>query len=393
MKWIETLKSALRSLLSNKIRTFLTMLGVIIGVFAVVALVSLVKGIENFIIDRFNAIGSNLIVVTSGRAGITQDPAISFTKKTLEEKHVELIRKSLGDEIKGVTPSIRLVKKATYRNEVFFASITASNSESAELFSTDIASGRFFNANEVRSNSYVAVIAPDVKEELFGKIDAVGEKVNIDGKSFEIVGVTIDEGMTSNQRIYVPYTTAQQAFDVDSITNILIKAKNREDIDEVALKIEHTLVQELSPNDFTVLSQKDILNSIGSILDVLSLVLAAIAGISLFVGGIGIMNIMLVTVNERISEIGLRKALGATRFDIGSQFLVESVFISLFGGILGLFVSWLLTLGIKNYIRAEITPWAALLSVGFSLFVGVAFGTYPALKGAKKDPIEALRQE
>lgn len=393
MRWIETLKSASKSLFSNKIRTFLTMLGVVIGVFAVVALVSLVEGIENFIVDRFNAIGSNLVIVANGRAGFAQDPAISFTKKNLKEEHVDLIRKELKGSIEGVTPSIRLIKKATYKSEVYYASITASNAEAAELFSTEIKEGRFFNDSEVRSKAYVAVLGSDVKQELFGSAQAVGERVKIGNKNFLVVGLTKEESANSNQRIFIPYTTAKEVFAVDAITNILTKAKSPDDIDTVALEIEHLLVKELGPDEFTVLTQKDILNSIGSILDVLSVVLAAIAGISLVVGGIGIMNIMLVTVNERINEIGLRKALGATRIDIGAQFLAESVVISVFGGSLGLLTSWFLTLAIRSVIRAEITFWAAFLALGFSFFVGAVFGTYPALRAGKLDPIEALRHE
>jgi putative ABC transport system permease protein len=393
MKIKELLRTSFRSLLSNKARTFLTMLGVIIGVFAVVALVSLVKGIENFIVDRFNAIGSNLIVVAPGRAGFAQDPALSFTKKTLEVEHVDSIQDELGDLIEGATPSIRLVKKATYKTKEYSAVITASNADSANLFSTGIVEGRFFNNAEVQNSEYVAVIAPKVQEELFGTENPLGKRIKLGNKQFNVIGLTEDEGAQSNDRVFIPYTTAQNVFEVDSITNILTKAKNQDEIDLVATEIEHLLVQELDKNDFTVISQKDILKSVGNILDILSIVLAAIAGISLVVGGIGIMNIMLVTVNERIQEIGLRKALGATRTDIGSQFLIESITISTIGGLFGLLISWFLTLAIRSVIRAEITPWAILLSLGFSLLVGGLFGTYPALKASKKDAIEALRHE
>lgn len=393
MRFLEILRTSLNSLISNKIRTFLTMLGVIIGVFAVVALVSLVGGIENFIIDRFNAIGSNLIVVAPGRAGFGQDPALSFTKKTLEEKHVDLIREELGEEIKGVTPSIRLVKKASYKTKDQQVIVTAGNSEGADLFNLELVEGRFFTKEEVKNKAAVVIIAPNVRKELFGERDPIGEKIKMGSKQFAIIGLSGKEGGQSNERVYMPYTTAQETFDINSITNILAKSQSMDMIDQTALKIRHTLAQELDPNDFTVISQKDILKSVGDILNILSAILAAIAGISLVVGGIGIMNIMLVTVNERIHEIGLRKALGATKIAIGFQFFIESVIISVLGGLLGLFISWLLTLAIKNTIRAEITNWAILLSIGFSLFIGALFGTYPALKAANKDPIEALRHE
>jgi len=390
MKYLETLKTALASLLRNKLRTFLTMLGVIIGVFAVVALVSLVGGVENFIVDRFNAIGSNLIFISPGNVGFGQDPAISFTKKTLEEKHVTLIAEALGERIAGVTPSIRVIKKTHYKDKDFLAIITAANADIVNLFGTETIEGRFFNKEEVKNKEKVVILAPNVKKELFGEGVAVGREIKIQGTHFKVIGMSEDEGGPSNDRIFMPYTTAQDVFDIDSITNIVTKARNPSEVESVAAEIEHTLIQELDKNDFTVIMQKDILNSIQDILGVLSIILAAIAGISLVVGGIGIMNIMLVTVNERIKEIGLRKALGATNFDIGSQFFIESIIISVLGGILGLCISWSLTIAIRSIIRAEITVWAILLSLGFSVAIGTIFGTYPAIKASKKDPIEAL---
>jgi len=390
MRYLETLKTALTSLLTNKLRTFLTMLGVIIGVFAVVALVSLVGGVENFIVDRFNAIGSNLIFISPGNVGFGQDPAISFTKKTLEEKHVTLIAEALGERIAGVTPSIRVIKKTHYKDKDFLAIITAANADIVNLFGTETIEGRFFNKEEVKNKEKVVILAPNVKKELFGEGVAVGREIKIQGTHFKVIGMSEDEGGPSNDRIFMPYTTAQDVFDIDSITNIVTKARNPSEVESVAAEIEHTLIQELDKNDFTVIMQKDILNSIQDILGVLSIILAAIAGISLVVGGIGIMNIMLVTVNERIKEIGLRKALGATNFDIGSQFFIESIIISVLGGILGLCISWSLTIAIRSIIRAEITVWAILLSLGFSVAIGTIFGTYPAIKASKKDPIEAL---
>jgi len=207
------------------------------------------------------------------------------------------------------------------------------------------------------------------------------------------LGTSKDEGGPSNDRIFMPYTTAQDVFDIDTITNIVTKAQDPSEVASVAAEIEHVLIQELDKNDFTVIMQKDILNSIQDILGVLSTILAAIAGISLMIGGIGIMNIMLVTINERIKEIGLRKALGATNFDIGSQFFVESIVISVLGGLLGLFISWILTLAIQSILRAEITIWSVFLALGFSISIGAIFGTYPAIKASKKDPIKALGYE
>lgn len=390
----ESLKSAFQSLLVNKFRSFLTMLGVIIGVFAVVALVSLVKGLENFIVSQFDAIGSNLIIITSGQATLTQDPAVSFTKQNLQEKHVDILQDAIGNRINGITPSIRVTGKLKYKNKTGSYSIAASSEEAPKLLNINLSEGRYFNLDEVKSKAHVIVIGSEVKEDLFGTASALNKKVTILDRYFTVIGTASSEGSVgSGDRVYMPYTTTKELFNLTGITNILLSAKNPDEIDDLMQDIEIALISDLKPEDFTVISQKDILASVESILALVSTLLGAIAGISLFVGGIGIMNIMLVTVNERISEIGLRKALGATKVDISTQFLLESSIISLSGGLAGLLIAWLTTIAIRNLIEAEITLWSAILALGFSLFVGILFGTYPALKAAKKDAIEALRSD
>ncbi len=389
----ESLKSALQALGANKIRSFLTMLGVIIGVFAVVALVSLVKGLENFIISQFDAIGSNLIIVASGNASFGRDPATSFTKQNLQEKHVDIVKKAIEKDINGITPSIRVTGRLKYKNKTGAYSVTATNEEATKITNVEIEYGRYFNRAEVLSKAHVVVLGPAVKEDLFGSAPAVDKKITLADRTFTVIGVAKEGAVGASDRVYIPYTTAKEIYNLTSITNILVSAKNPEDVDSLMREIEIALVSDIKPDDFSVISQKDILKVVNSILTLVATLLGAIAGISLFVGGIGIMNIMLVTVTERTSEVGLRKALGATKLDIGIQFLLESAIISLSGGIIGLFIAWVTTLLIRDLIEAEITLWSALLSLGFSLFVGIVFGTYPALKAAKKDAIEALRSK
>jgi putative ABC transport system permease protein len=393
MKFSSVLNSALKALGVNKTRTFLTMLGVIIGVFAVVSLVSLVKGVENFIVDRFNSLGSNLIFIAPGRSGFNSDPALAFTNNKLEEKHVNLIRENVGKDLVAVAPSIRLGKNAKYKTKHYYATIAGSNEDAKDLVNVDIEKGRFFTKVEVDANAKVVIIGPTIEKELFGDSNALGKSLKIDDESFIVIGTAKSRGGSQDERVIMPYTTMQDSLDVENFSNIVTKAKNADDIDLVIKKIELALLKDLDKEDFTVLSQASVLESFKSILNVLSIGLAAIAGISLFVGGIGIMNIMLVSVNERIQEIGLRKALGATSRDIGTQFLIEAIFISVLGGLLGLGLGFLVTVISKPWLNAQIPWWAIFLAMGFAIAVGLGFGTYPALKAAKKDPIEALRFE
>jgi len=393
MRITDTLNSSIGALGANKTRTFLTMLGVIIGVFAVVSLVSLVKGVENFITNRFNSLGSNLLFISPGRSNFQGDPSIAFSSNKLEEKHVELLQSTLKDELTAVAPSIRLGKTAKYKTKSYYSTIVGSNENVQQLVSIEIEKGKYFNRNDVLSSAKVVIIGKLIEEEFFGNNNPLGQSIKIDDKSFIVIGTYKEKGGRQDERIIMPYTTIKDSLGVKNFSSIVTQAKNPEDIDLVIKKIELTLLTDLKKEDFSVLSQATILSSFKNILNVLSIGLAAIAGISLIVGGIGIMNIMLVSVNERIQEIGLRKALGATSFDIGIQFLIEAIFLSVLGGLIGLGFGFLVTLISKPWLNAQIPWWAILLALGFSTAVGIGFGTYPALKAAKKDPIEALRYE
>lgn len=393
MRTADTFKASLGALGANKTRTFLTMLGVIIGVFAVVSLVSLVKGVENFITDRFNSIGSNLIFISPGRSSFTGDPSLSFANNKLQEKHVKLIEDNLKQDIVGVSPSLRVGKYAKFKNKSYYSTIVGSNELVQDLVNIEIDKGNYFTKGDVVSKSKVAIIGPLIVEEFFPNSNPLGQSIKIDDTSFLIIGTYKETGGRQDERIIIPYTTLQKTLDIKNFSGMVTKTKDPNTIEMTIKKIELALLKDLDKEDFTVLSQANILESFKNILNVLSIGLAAIAAISLIVGGIGIMNIMLVSVNERIEEIGLRKALGATSKDIGIQFLIEAIFISILGGLLGLGLGFLVTVISKPWLKAEIPWWAILLALGFSVLVGVGFGTYPALKAAKKDPIEALRYE
>jgi putative ABC transport system permease protein len=388
----ETLKSAFSALALNKVRTFLTMLGVIIGVFSVVALVAVVQGFQNYITDQFDALGSNLVLVTP-KIQEGQDPSRSFMDNKLSVKNVDTIKLYVGDKILVVTPSIRIAKTAEYKSNTYSATVVGGNHQSYEIYGLEIDTGSYYTKTDDAKKANVAFISSDVKEELFGDRNPVGEKIKIENTDFEVLGVAKPKGGNFDDRIFMPDSTVEAVFNTEVISSLAVKAKDGQDLEELMREIKLALLRDMRADDFSVVTQKDILSSIDQILGVLSSALAAVAGISLLVGGIGIMNIMLVSVTERTQEIGLRKALGATSKDIGRQFLAESIVISLGGGIVGLLLGYLATLAVQSFINATIPWWAVAVAMGFSIFVGIVFGTYPALSASKKDPIEALRFE
>ncbi|OGC60128.1 hypothetical protein A2425_01905 [candidate division WWE3 bacterium RIFOXYC1_FULL_42_17] len=388
----ETIKSAFSALALNKIRTFLTMLGVIIGVFSVVSLVAVVQGFENYITDQFDALGSNLILVTPG-IGEGQDPSRAFMGNKLSLKNIDAINLYVGDKISAVTPSVRIAKTAEYKTKTYASTVVGGTYQSYSIYGLETESGTYYTKSDDSKKANVAFISSDVKKELFGDRNPLGEKIKIENTSFEVVGVAKPKGGTFDDRIFIPDTTLKTAFNVEVLSSIAVKAKEGQDPEELMREIKVALLKDMRVDDFSVVTQKDVLSSIDQILGVLSSALAAVAGISLLVGGIGIMNIMLVSVTERTQEIGLRKALGATSKNIGRQFLTEAVVISIGGGVVGLLLGYLATLAVSSFIRATIPWWAVVLAMGFSIFVGIVFGTYPALSAGKKDPIEALRFE
>lgn len=393
MNLAETFNTAIKSISSNKIRAGLTMLGVIIGVFAVVTLVALGKGIENYITDEFDKLGSNLIFVSPGSGDFTGDPAETYTKNPLKDKQVSLIENYAGEFLEGVFPYNFVGENVSYKTKTFYSELVGTNYDGVEAFNYVLKDGRTFTKAEEKSNAKVVVLGPNVVSELFATRNPVGERVKIGEDSYEVIGTFKSKGSNYDDGVVIPYTTLSEVFNLDTYASIIAKAKDADSVAIAMRQVELALLRDLDEDEFEVLSQSDILSSIQDILGLITIGLGAIAGISLLVGGIGIMNIMLVSVTERISEIGLRKALGATPNNIATQFIIESVILSVIGGIIGLIFGYLITFGVQSYIRAELTLDAVLMAFFFSVAVGVLFGTYPAVNAARKDPIEALRYE
>lgn len=393
IKIAEIYKSSQKALLLHKGRTALTMLGVIIGVFAVISLVSMGIGVQNYVTDQFESLGSNILFVMPGNADFTSDPANTFGRVKFEEKHTELIRRHAADYIELVSPSVRFSGTVEYKTKSYYSSIYAPNYQAQEVFDLSIQEGRYFTENEQDNEIRVVVLGPNVVDELFPNSSPINEKIKIEDVTYEIIGYTKKKGPDYDDNVYIPYTVAMDDFEIDNYQGIIVKAKSKDDIELAKKQVTLALLRDLDNDDFQILSPEDVLESINDILAILTAAVGAIAGISLLVGGIGIMNIMLVSVTERIKEIGLRKAVGASPRDIALQFLIESVMISVGGGAIGLLFGWLASLAARSVVRTQVPLWAILLSFMFSVLVGVVFGTYPAIKASKKDPIEALRYE
>ncbi len=384
---------SIKSLMRNKLRLFLTTLGVIIGVFAVITLVALGKGLQNYIQEQFEQLGSNLVFVSPGKVSFGRDPAETYTKNKLKAKHIKTIQTYAKDYVATITPWVSLGENLRYKNKTYYASINGLNSDGIQIFNYNIKKGRAFTKNEVKNRRRVIILGPKATQELFYNTTPIGKKVILGGKKFTVIGVFEEKGQNYDNSVLIPYSTALDVFDLKNISGITIKVKKNVDFLVAQKVIAKALQRELKKDEFTVLSQSDILKKIQNILKILTITLGAIAGISLLVGGIGIMNIMYVSVTERTREIGLRKAVGATPLDIALQFLTESILISSLGGLIGLFLGWAASLIPRAYIHTQVPWWAIILALGFSILVGIVFGTAPALKAAKKDPIEALRYE
>ena len=403
-----SLLEALESLSSNKVRTALTMLGIIIGVGAVIAMLAIGTGTKQAIVGEIESIGTNLLFVATNYEDVTNPEPLTIRDAEALNDPV------FAPSVAAAAPIVQGQAELTYASNGTTASLVGVTEDYSRVQSIELSEGEFFTTTQVNGLASAAILGTNVAEDLFERSEGlVGETVRVNGQPFRVVGILKKEGgsdfgSSTDDQILVPLTTAQarllprrehnqvdliyvSAIDSDSV-------KSAEDEISLILRDRHNL--KLAEDDFIILTQELFLDFASTVTGVFTIFLGGVAGISLLVGGIGIMNIMLVSVTERTKEIGLRKAVGAKKRDILTQFLIESSLLSVLGGAVGIVLGWILSLGVGRIaassdflLNPAITLNAVLLATLFSASVGLFFGIYPANRAAQLEPIEALRSE
>lgn len=397
MNLVESLRIAVRALGANKVRSVLTMLGVIIGVAAVILLVAIGTGVQDEITGSIEGLGSNLIFVFAGNfeegGGGPGGGGGATRQFTVDD--ADLLDRRLGAE-HTVVPVVQGPVTLRVGNRTMRSTTAAANENADEVFAADYVAGRGYRRSEVAAASRVVVIGATVRDRLFPNQDPVGQTMSINGQRFTVIGHVAAQGGTltgdQDNQVYMPVTVAQRLLGTTDIGLIAVKAASAEEVESVQRQIRQLLRPRFG-DEFSVFSQEQTLGIFQQILGTLTFMLAGIAGISLLVGGIGIMNIMLVSVSERTREIGIRKAVGARTYDIMSQFVIEAVMLSVIGGMIGIGLGSVGAAVLEQWVPTEVTLWAVALAFGFSAAVGIFFGVYPAYKASRLDPIEALRYE
>jgi len=411
---VQSVSVSFKALLANKTRSFLTMLGIIIGVGSVIVIMSVGAGAQSLILNQIETLGSDLIGVLPGKSE-EGPPASAYgiviTTLTYEDA-LALGKKSNVPNISEVAAFYRGSYSVKYGVNSYDTTVNGTTANYFDVEGGGIAEGRFFNQDEEKNLSKVAILGYTVKQELFGDSNAVGQKIKIKNQAFEVIGVSEERGVVAlvdyDDQVIIPIKTMQKILEgVNHITMIRAKVDDENNVERAISDVENTLRERHGiddpsgdSDDFTVRGVAEALEIITTITNALKFFLASMAALSLVVGGVGIMNIMLITVTERTREIGLRKAVGASSLNILRQFLLESTVITMFGGIIGLIGG-----GLTSYLIAVVANYlgynwdfvlsfiSIVLAIGVSTIIGIIFGIYPASKASKLEPVEALRYE
>lgn len=410
MRILDSFKTAIIGLKTNKSRSALTVLGIVIGITAIIVVMAIGAGAENLILDQMQGFGSLNLSIQAGREAVGPAKFAEMFTDSLRQRDVDALNKIPG--IEKVSPGVFEMTTISYGGKTKRASIYGSADLILDILDLEVIDGLFFSQDHINQNSKVAVIGAELKDDLFGFSDAVGEKIKVKNNSFQIIGVLNKKGsmmgFNMDEMVLVPYSTAQKyLLGIKHFNDgITVQVESEDLVPGIVQEIEYRLrdlhgITDPAKDDFYIMTQEDAMDSIGMVTSILTALLGSVAAISLVVGGIGIMNIMLVSVTERTREIGLRKAVGATTNDIMLQFVLESIILTVVGGVVGVLLgalfSYLIALILSSYVA---DGWgfamplsAVVLGIGVSATVGLIFGLYPAKQASKKSPIEALRYE
>jgi putative ABC transport system permease protein len=411
----QSINISVKALLLNKSRSFLTMLGIIIGVASVIIIISVGAGAQSLILSQVKSLGTNLIGVMPGNSGDDAPPssAMGIVITTLTYDDAESLKeKNKAPNIVDIVSYAKGIGTLKWGSNSYDTSLSGCTRGYLGVEGGEVLKGRFFTDEEVRSMARVVVLGSLVKKELFGDSEAIGQRIKLKNHIFEVIGVMKERGTVAFQdyddQVLIPIKTIQKLIlGINHVSSIRVKVDNTENIERAIEDVKMILrerhdIEDMSGNDddFTVRSAAQALDMITTVTNALKFFLAAMAAISLVVGGIGIMNIMLVSVSERTREIGLRKAVGADNFNILLQFLEEAIVVTLIGGIIGIIlgalVSFLISL-VAVYLgydwEFKVSIFSIILAVGVSTLIGLIFGIYPARKASKLEPVEALRYE